>query len=124
MIAHHEQHKQMTELALTRRQRDFLRLNIYVQMQHGFIDRAASLAECLNLIGDDSTEALLAKAVTAFAQKRWDDTLNSLEKLKHKAIPQEDPDLKLCLYLEIRCHYERGDLAAADQEIKRYLDRQ
>ena len=114
----------MTELALTQRHRDFLRLNIYVQMQHGFIDRAASLAECLSLLGDESTEALLSKVVTAFAQKRWNDTLISLEKLKQKSIPQGDPDCKLCLYLEIRCRFEQGDLAGADQRIKRFLDSQ
>lgn len=93
--------------ALTPRQRDFLLLSIYFQMLYGFTDRAAILSECLIQTGEDGYEARLAYAVTAFAQRRWDEALRVLQILDQGASGQNKQYLKLSSYIRSRCFFEK-----------------
>ena len=57
--------------ALPTRQRDFLLLNIFVLAQHGYIERAGVLADALHVLGDNSSEVTLARAVLRFFSQDW-----------------------------------------------------
>lgn len=92
--------------ALTPRERDFLLLSIYFQMRHGYPDRAATLAEALVQTGDTSREALLAQAITTFAQGRWDEALRLIEAIEQSSkANQVDP--QILAYMKRRCQMQR-----------------
>ncbi len=57
--------------ALSSSQRDYILLNIFVLAQHGYIERAACLAEALEVLGDRSAAVVLARAVFKFLSRDW-----------------------------------------------------
>lgn len=76
-------HPPASAAAPTRRERDFLLLNIFVLAQHGYFARARTLADALHLMGDTATEVLFARAIARFLMQDWADTLRALEELDH-----------------------------------------
>jgi hypothetical protein len=113
--------------ALSRKQRDFLLLNIFVLMRHGYVERARILADALNAIGDDSAEVHLARAVLRFAESKWGEALESLEVLD-RIDPLErfgsyrlTDKQRMRRYLKTRCLHELGDHARVRDAIEAYM---
>lgn len=111
----------------TRCQRDFLLVNIYVLLQHGYAARAATLAEAMRLYGDDGVEVHLAQAVLHFTAGDWRAALASLEAVD-RIVPIErfgayrlTARQRLRRYLRIRCLHEAGDAAGMRQALDAYL---
>lgn len=111
----------------TRRERDFLLLNIFVLAQNGFPERAAVLAEAMHAHGDDGADVTLARAVLRFSAKRWRETLDVLD-----ALDRIDPierfgayrlteRQRMRRYLKMRCLHELGDTARARDALEAYL---
>ncbi len=112
---------------LSPRQRDFLLLNIYVQIRHGYNDRALVLAETLRRLGDGSVEALLAHAVLLFLEARWGEALAMLDELD-RLFPLErfgtyrlSERQRMRRYLRSRCLFELGEPARARDALEGYL---
>jgi len=92
--------------ALTPRERDFLLLSIYFQMRHGYPDRAAILAEALVQTGDASREALLAQAITTFAQGRWGEALRLIEAIEQSSKGKQN-EAHMLAYMKHRCQMQQ-----------------
>jgi hypothetical protein len=114
-------------LRLSPRQRDFLLLNIYVQLRHGYHERALVLAEALRRLGDGSAEVLLARAVLLFLKERWSDTLACLDELD-RAFPSErfgtyrlNERQRMRRYLRSRCLFELDEPTRARDALEGYL---
>lgn len=112
---------------LSRRQRDFLLLNIFVLLRHGYVERARILADAMLAIGDESAEVHLARAVLLFSEKKWSEALEALE-----ALDRIDPlerfgsyrlsdKQRMRRYLKTRCLYELGDQARVRDAIESYM---
>src|SRR5262249_41016357 len=104
-----------TRNELSTRQRDFLLLTIFVLTQHGYIERAITLAEAMHVLGDQSNEVALARAVLRFFSQDWNATLAHLDELD-QLNPIErfgtytmDHTQRLRRYLKARCFYELKD---------------
>lgn len=112
---------------LTRRQRDFLLLNIFVLMRHGYIERARVLAEALHGLGDDSVNAHLARAVLSFASRDWQDALDVLEMLDRVSPIERFGSYRLNeqqrarRYIRMKCFSEMGDKLRARDALEAYL---
>jgi hypothetical protein len=112
---------------LTARQRDFLLLNIYVQLRHGYGERALILIEALRRLGDGSAEVLLARAVLLFLEERWAETLAVIDEMD-RAFPTErfgtyrlDERQRMRRYLRSRCLFELGEPQRARDALEGYL---
>jgi hypothetical protein len=111
----------------SRREYDFLLLNIFVLVQHGYIDRAAAVAEALYLMGEHSSEVLLARALVRFLAGEWRPTLACLEELDRLDPVERFGSYKLTerqrmrRYLKARCLYELNERAGARDAIDSYL---
>ncbi len=109
------------------RQRDFLLLTVFVLAQQGQIDRAGVLAEALHLVGDDSAEILLARAVLRFFVEDFAAALAVLEELDRLAPIERfgtyrlDERQRMRRYLKARCLYALGDAAGARDAVEVYL---
>lgn len=113
--------------SLDRRARDFLLLNIFVYLQHGYIAKASVLAEALHRSGDDSAEVHLARAVLRFAGGRFNDALACLDELDRVAPMERFGTYKLTdrqrmrRYLKTRCLHELGDVARVRDALDSYM---
>lgn len=112
---------------LSARQRDFLLLNIYVQLRHGYGDRALTLAEAMRRLGDGSSEVMLARAVIQFLTGRWRETLQQLDELD-RLFPTERFGVyrlterqRMRRYLRSRALFELGEDAKARDALESYL---
>lgn len=111
------------------RQRDFLLITIFVLAQQGYIDRAGLLAEALHLVGDDSAETLLARAVLRFFAGDWTAALGVLEELDLLAPIERfgsyrlDDRQRMRRYLKARCLFELQDKVRARDAVEVYLRR-
>lgn len=112
---------------LTRRQRDFLLLNIFVLARHGYAERARILADAMFELGDESAEVLLARAVLRFSERKWAETLEVLDSLDRIA-PMErfgayrlTDKQRMRRYLKTRSLHELGDKARARDAIDAYM---
>lgn len=112
---------------IRRKERDFLLLNIYVFVQHGYVDRARILADSLYYMGDTSIEVLLARTVTRFLMRDWTGTLATLEELDH-ADPierfgsyQPTWQQRMRRYLKARSLFELDMHDSADDALESYL---
>lgn len=109
------------------RQRDFLLLTIFVLAQQGYIDRAGVLAEALHLLGDDTAETQLARAVLRFFAGDWAAALAVLDELDRVAPIERfgqyqlDERQRMRRYLKARCLYELDDRARARDAVEVYL---
>jgi hypothetical protein len=114
---------------LDSRQRDFLLLNIFVLVQHGYVGRAAVLAEAMHLLGDDSIEVLLARAVLRFSGREWAAALECLEELDRVDPIERFGSYRLTdrqrmrRYLKTRCLWELKDGSRAKDAMEAYLRR-
>lgn len=112
---------------LTRLQRDFLLLNIFVQLRHGYNDRAAILADAMHRLGDQSAEVLLARAVLRFIEGRWPDSLACLDELDRTHPTERFGAYRLTerqrmrRYLRSRCLFELGDTLRARDALDSYM---
>lgn len=109
------------------RQRDFLLLTIYVLTQHGYLDRAWTLAEAMNALGDETPEALSARAVLRFLKGEWAAALACLEELD-LADPIErfgryrlSEAQRLRRYLKARCLFELDGGQPSRDAVESYL---
>jgi len=109
------------------RQRDFLLLTIFVLAQHGYMDRAGSLAEALYILGDDSAEVVLARAILRFFAREWLPALTGLEELD-RIDPIErfgqytlTDRQRMRRYIKARCLYELRQTGRARDAIESYL---
>jgi hypothetical protein len=112
---------------LSRRERDFLLLNIFVLLRHGYVDRARILADAMYLGGDDTAEVHLARAVLRFSDSHWAEALESLDTLDRIDPIERFGDYRLNnkqrmrRYLKTRCLYELGDTARVRDALDSYL---
>jgi hypothetical protein len=109
------------------RQRDFLLLTIFVLSQHGYMDRAGSLAEALYVLGDDSAEVMLARVILRFFAREWMPALTGLDELD-RIDPIErfgrytlTDRQRMRRYIKARCLYELRQTARARDAIESYL---
>jgi hypothetical protein len=112
---------------LTRRQRDFLLLNIFVLLRHGYIERASILADALHRLGDDSVSVHLARAVLSFTARHWQGALDVLEVLD-RVNPIErfgsyrlNEQQRARRYIKMKCLSELGDKARTRDALEAYL---
>lgn len=112
---------------LTRGERDFLLLNIYVQLRHGFPARAQVLAEALHRLGDRSPEVLLAHSVLRFLDGNWREALAALDELdrvdpteRFGAYRLTEPQ-RMRRYLRSRCLFELAETSRSRDAIEAYL---
>jgi hypothetical protein len=111
----------------SRREYDFLLLNIFVLAQHGYVDRAAALAEALYLMGERAADVLLARALTRFLSGEWRPTLACLEELDRSDPVERFGTYRLTerqrmrRYLKARCLYELQERAGARDAVESYL---
>ena len=111
----------------SRRERDFLLLNVFVLAQQGYVDRAGVLVEALYLMGERSADVLLARTVTFFFAGEWALALACLEELDRQDPLERFGTYRLTerqrmrRYLKARCLYETRDLAGARDAIESYL---
>ncbi|WP_062012794.1 hypothetical protein [Aureimonas sp. AU4] len=112
---------------LSRRQRDFLLLTVYVQLRHGYHERALVLAQALRRLGDGTAEVMLAQAVLLFLERRWGEALASLDELD-RTFPSErfgsyrlNERQRMRRYLRSRCLFELGEPARARDALEGYL---
>lgn len=109
------------------RQRDFLLLTVFVLAQQGQIDRAGVLAEALHLVGDDSAEILLARAVLRFFVEDFAAALAVLEELDRLAPIERfgsyrlDERQRMRRYLKLRCLHEIGEAGRVRDALDSYL---
>jgi hypothetical protein len=113
--------------ALGRRERDFLLLNIYVLARHGYVDRAAVLAEALHLVGDSTPDVLLARAVLRFSVREWAAALACIEELD-RVDPAErfgsyrlNERQRMRRYLKMRCLHELKETGRARDAMEVYM---
>ena len=112
---------------LTSRQRDFLLLNIFVLSQHGYLDRAAIMAEALYTTGDTSSEVMLARSVLRYLRGDWLSALTCLEELDRLDPIERFGSYKLSerqrmrRFLKARCLYELEQPGRAKDAIDVYL---
>ncbi|MGQ3211772.1 MAG: hypothetical protein ACT6U0_10160 [Shinella sp.] len=117
----------MTPPRLTRRQRDFLLLNIFVLLRHGYVERARVLAEALHRLGDDSVNVHLARAVLRFAAGDWQEALDVLEKLDRVSPIERFGSYRLNeqqrarRYIRMKCFSEMGDTLRTRDALEAYL---
>lgn len=109
------------------RHRDFLLLNIFVSVQHGYISRARAFAEALYVLGDTSMEVLLARTVLRFFSRDWSGVLAGLEELD-RVDPIErfgsytlSDSQRMRRYLKARSFFELHDHARAHDVVESYL---
>lgn len=112
---------------LTRQQRDFLRLNIFVLARHGYFNRARALAEAMRLAGDDSADVALACAVLRFEVKDWRAALEALERLdrlnpvERFGDYRQTSEQRMRRYLRLRCLRELGEEGRLRGALDSYL---
>ncbi|WP_378940826.1 hypothetical protein [Mesorhizobium sp. ANAO-SY3R2] len=112
---------------MTKRQRDFLLLNIFVLLRHGYVERARALAEALHRLGDDSASVHLARAVLGFASQDWQGALNVLDVLDRFSPIERFGTYRLNAqqrarrYIKTKCLSELGDTARARDALDAYL---
>jgi hypothetical protein len=113
--------------SITTRQRDFLLLTIFVMAQHGYLERAASLAEALHMLGDDNVEVTLARTVLRFFSRDWSSALACLEDLDRidpieRFGPYTMSDRqRMRRYVKARCLYELRQHIPARDAVESYL---
>ena len=113
--------------AFGRRERDFLLLNIFVLLQHGYVEKASILAEALHRAGDDTAEVHLARAVLRFTAGRFAETIASLDDLD-RVDPMErfgayrlTERQRMRRYLKTRSLFELGDKQRVRDSLDSYL---
>jgi hypothetical protein len=91
------------------------------------MDRAGSLAESLYLLGDNSAEVVLARAILRFFAREWMPALTGLEELD-RIDPIErfgqytlTDRQRMRRYLKARCLYELRQTVRARDAIESYL---
>lgn len=111
----------------TARERDFLLLAIYVQLQNGYLERAAVLCEALRRLGDNSSDVALAGAVIAFLEGKFRETIGHLDRLDRIDPLERFGSYKLTdrqrmrRYLRTRCLFELQENARAQDALESYL---
>ena len=112
---------------LTTRQRDFLLLTIFVLTQNGYIERATALAEALHLLGDETGEVTLARAVLRFFARDWEAAIICLDDLDRIAPIERfgsytmNDTQRMRRYLKARCFHELKDHSRARDVVESYL---
>jgi hypothetical protein len=112
---------------LSAEQRDFMLLNIFVLAQHGYIERAGTLAEALYVLGDNSAEVVLARAVLHFFSQNWSSSLACLEELDGIApiekfgIYRMNSKQRMRRYLKARCFHEMSEHFRARDVVQSYI---
>lgn len=106
-----------SDTTLSRRERDYMLVTIFVFAQHGAFDRAKTLVNAMLATGDETSEVLLAEAILSFFCNDFDLTLSCLDKLDAQdetlfAIAQSDR-ARMRTFLRARCHFAQGREADA-----------
>lgn len=114
---------------LSRQQRDFMLLNIFVLAQHGYIQRAGVLVEALLILGDQSADVVLGRAVMQFFSQNWTAALKSLDEVDRLAPIERfgtyimTDKQRMRRYMKARCLYELNDRSRARDVVDSYLRR-
>lgn len=112
---------------LKRRQRDFLLLNIFVLLQHGYIERASLLADAMFFSGEEDGEVQLARAILRFGRGHWRETLEVLEILDRIDPIERFGTYRLSTrqlmrrYLKTRCYFELGETTRMRDALDAYV---
>jgi hypothetical protein len=91
------------------------------------VDKAGVLAEALYVLGDDSPEVLLARAVLRFFKSDWASALACLEELDRVAPMERFGDYQLTekqrmrRFLRARCLHEMKEGPRARDAVESYL---
>jgi tetratricopeptide (TPR) repeat protein len=114
-------------MSLAPDQREYLLLNLYVLAQQGYVDRAATIAEAMRVMGEDALELAAARAVLHFLKSEWRQALACLDEYD-RADPVErfgsyrlTEMQRLRRYLRARCLHELAEPAQALEAVERYL---
>lgn len=113
--------------AFDKRERDFLLLNIHVLARHGYVERAAVLAEAMHLAGDMSPDVLLARAVLRFSLRDWPGALGCIEELDRIDPAERFGSYRLTdrqrmrRYIKMRALHEMNEGARARDAREVYL---
>lgn len=114
-------------MSLNDHERDYLLLTLFVLVQQGYVDRAAAIAEAMQVMGEDGLELHAARAVLHFLRGEWRPALACLDDYD-RADPVErfgsyrlSEMQRLRRYLRARCLHELGEPAQAREAIERYL---
>lgn len=112
---------------LRRKEREFLLLNVFVLLQHGYVDKAGVLAEALYAIGDRSVEVLFARTVLRFLKQDWSSVLVCLDELDRIDPVERFGNYRLTerqrmrRYMKARSLYELKAKVGARDAIETYL---
>ena len=111
---------------ISRKERDFLLLNIFVLLRHGY-GPGGVLAEALYAIGERSAEVLFARTVLRFLKQDWSSVLICLDELDRADPVERFGSYKLTerqrmrRYLKARSLYELKAKAGARDAVETYL---
>lgn len=112
---------------ISRKEREFLLLNIFVLLQHGYVDRAGVLAEALYAIGERTVEVLFARTVLRFLKQDWSSVLACLDELDRADPVERFGTYKLTerqrmrRYLKARSLYELKAKSGVREAVETYV---
>ncbi|WP_068310238.1 hypothetical protein [Polycladidibacter hongkongensis] len=114
-------------MAVSKRQLDFLLLNIYIWTQHRKYDEALTLVEGLRALEVASKDLVLAHATVLFLQENYEAALSHLQELD-SIDPQErfgdyvrSNEQTMRHFMRARCLYSLQDEEHARRAIDIYL---
>lgn len=112
--------------SLTRRERDYLFLTIYVRAQHLQFAEALVLIETLASMGDEGPDLLLARAVIKYQMCAFDEALidlRHLDRIEPPNVMSSAKDLersRVRSFMKAKCHFAlNGEL---DDDAQASLD--
>jgi len=112
---------------MIQQQKDFLLLSVYVQAQHGHVDKAGVLLEALYGLGEYSSEIMIGRAVLRFFKRDWAAALSCLEELDRFDPIERFGQYRLTerqrmrRYLKARCLFELDEITGAREALEVYL---
>jgi hypothetical protein len=115
--------------SLSQQQRDFMLLTIFVLARHGYIERAGILVEALLVVGENTAEVLVARAVIQFFSRNWSAALMSLDEVDRIAPIERfggyvmTDAQRMRRYMKARCLHEMNERRRARDVVESYLRR-
>lgn len=108
--------------ALSKRERDYLFLSIFVRVQHLQFNQALTLIETLAAMGDEAPDLYLARAIVNYQLGRFDIALDDLQTLDRLQPPNmmssagDEERSRMRSFMKARCHFAiHGELDADGQ---------
>jgi hypothetical protein len=115
--------------AMTQNEREFILLVAFVYAQHGQIERAGILLECLYGLGEYTSEVMIGRTVLRFFKRDWAGVLGCLEELDRMDPLERFGDYRLTerqrmrRYLKARSLFELHERTRARDAVEVYMRR-